>query len=193
MPIKPTTPPPTQVTVDESAMVSHNQPAANPGDQVMAPVLRPVDTIQKGSMPSLKIAIPMFLLAVVLGVGTGFGVFKLRAQTASSQAGPEPMSQVATGAVKVGDVFGIKDESTFKDMAEGYLEIGGMDGEGSHKLLRPGGDSQTVYLTSSVTSLDDFDGMQVKIWGETFKGQKAGWLMDVGRVEVVATKADKPE
>lgn len=30
------------------------------------------------------------------------------------------------------------------------------------------------------------------IWGETFKGQKAGWLMDVGRVEVVNTSATKP-
>jgi hypothetical protein len=92
----------------------------------------------------------------------------------------------------VGDVFGVQDEKTFKDSAEGYLEIGGLDGEGSHKLLRPGGDSQTVYLTSSVTDLDKFDGMSVKVWGETFKGQKAGWLMDVGRVQIVSPQGEKP-
>jgi hypothetical protein len=34
--------------------------------------------------------------------------------------------------------------------------------------------------------------MQVKVWGETFKGQKAGWLMDVGRVQVIDTEAEAP-
>jgi hypothetical protein len=94
--------------------------------------------------------------------------------------------------VKNGEVFGLPDTETFKDSAEGYLEEGGLEGEGSHHLLRAGGASQTVYLTSSVTDLDKFKGMQVKIWGETFKAQHAGWLMDVGRVQVVATQGNKP-
>ena len=83
-------------------------------------------------------------------------------------------------------------DASFKDSAEGYLEEGGLEGEGSHKLLRPGGDSQTVYLTSSVTDLDELVGTEVRIWGETFKGQKAGWLMDVGRVEVLKVDAESP-
>ena len=102
------------------------------------------------------------------------------------------MSQVAQGTVKNGDIFGSPDAETFKDSAQGYLEAGGLESEGSHKLLRPGGDSQTVYLTSSVTDLDKFLGMEVKIWGETFKAQQAGWLMDVGRVEIVNTQAQAP-
>lgn len=72
----------------------------------------------------------------------------------------------------------------FKDSAEGVIEKGGIDGEGTHKLQRSGGESQTAYLTSSVLDLDQFVGKKVRVWGETNKAQKAGWLMDVGRVEL---------
>lgn len=82
-------------------------------------------------------------------------------------------------------VVGIQDEKTFKDSAEGVLREGGVDGEGSHHLERPGGPSQNVYLTSSTVSLDDYIGKQVKVLGETFDAEKAGWLMDVGRLELM--------
>ena len=62
---------------------------------------------------------------------------------------------------------------------------GGVDGEGSHHLVRPGGESQNVYLTSSIIDLDQFVGRSVKIWGATFEAQQAGWLMDVGRLQVL--------
>jgi hypothetical protein len=95
--------------------------------------------------------------------------------------------------IKAGDVFGSSDEASFKDRAEGYLEAGGINGEGSHALVRSKDVSQTVYLTSSVTDLDKFVGMEVKVWGETFRGQAAGWLMDVGRVEVTTVAGVKPQ
>lgn len=135
------------------------------------------------------------LVAILAGVGTGYGGFKLQTKATTGTGpvgGSGEIQQVAEGSVSAGDVFGVNDASTFKDNAEGYLEIGGLDGEGSHKLLRPGGISQTVYLTSSITDLDKFDGMEVKVSGETFKGQKAGWLMDVGRVEIVNVKGSAP-
>jgi len=65
------------------------------------------------------------------------------------------------------------------------LEQGGIEGEGSHKLTREGGESQTLYLTSTVVDLEQFVGRKVQVWGETFAAQKAGWLMDVGRVKVL--------
>lgn len=150
----------------------------------------------KQSNPQMKVVIGLAVAAVFAGIATGYGGFRL--QTTAS--GPRDVTdggniqQVAEApsAVAVGDVFGVNDPDTFKDDAEGYLEIGGLEGEGSHKLLREGGESQTIYLTSSITDLDTFDGMQVKIYGETFKGQKAGWLMDVGRVEVLDTEAEAP-
>lgn len=156
---------------------------------------QPATTEKGSSSMNKKMPLIIAIVAIVLGIGTGYGAQQLAAQSGvgpSIGSGPAPVSQVAEGVVTNGQVFGVPDAQTFKDSAEGYLQIGGLDGEGSHKLLRPGGDSQTVYLTSSITDLDDFDSMQVKVWGETFKGQKAGWLMDVGRVEVVNTEATAP-
>lgn len=144
---------------------------------------------------NLKLYITLGVIAVVAGIGTGYGGYKLQAQTGGSVSQKQNnagIERVAEGTVAVGDVFGVNDTDTFSYSAQGYLEAGGLDGEGSHSLLRPGGESQTVYLTSSVTDLDPLVGMEVKVYGETFKGQKAGWLMDVGRVEVLKTKAERP-
>ncbi len=79
---------------------------------------------------------------------------------------------------------GIKDKKTFKDKAEGVLKEGGIDGEGNFHLERPGGESQNVYLTSTAVDLSKYIGKKIRVWGETFKADKAGWLMDVGLVEI---------
>jgi len=150
------------------------------------------ETMQKKKQS--KILIALGIIAIVAGIGTGFGLNKLTATGNSVSTGPKnsDLKQVAGETINPGDVFGIKDEDTFKDSAEGYLVAAEADDEGSHKLLRPGGVSQTVYLTSSSTDLDKFIGMEVKIKGETFKGQKVGWLMDVGQVEVLVVKGEEP-
>jgi len=95
-----------------------------------------------------------------------------------------------TGGAQVGGSqkeVGIKDEKTFRDYAVGRIEVNdnGEVPEGSHKLIRPGGPSQTAYLTSSVVDLNQFLGKCVEVWGETFAAQKVGWLMDVGRVKIL--------
>lgn len=144
-----------------------------------------------------KVKLPMAIIAgigaVVLGVVSGVSLKTMVENRSLAQTYESPATQqVAGDSVKAGDIFGSNNE-VFKDIAEGYLEKGGINGEGSHKLLRPGGDSQTVYLTSSVTDLDKLSGMEVKVWGETYQGQKAGWLMDVGKVEVLDPNASSPE
>ena len=90
-----------------------------------------------------------------------------------------------TGGPESSTIVGSKDSKTFRDNAEGKLVSGGINGEGTHKLERPGGESQTVALTSSVLDLSQFEGKKVRVWGETFAAQSAGWLMDVGKVEVM--------
>jgi len=65
------------------------------------------------------------------------------------------------------------------------LEKNGLDGEGTHRLIREGGPSQTAYVTSSTLDLDQFAGRKVQVWGETFRAQKAGWLMDIGRLKIL--------
>lgn len=151
---------------------------------------------QAHAMPKINPRLPIIisLVAIVAGVLTGFGAYKLQTK-ANVVTGPggEPLQQIAQeGKIKNGDIFGSPDGSAFKDSAEGYLQVGGLEGEGSHQLLRAGGDSQTVYLVSTVTDLDKFEGMNIKVWGETYKGQNVGWLMDVGRVEIVSTQGQNP-
>ncbi len=111
--------------------------------------------------------------ALVLGSLVGFGLTKLKSSSGSS-------SQPGTKKV-----IGIADKKTFKDKAEGILKEGGLDGEGNFHLERPGGESQNVYLTSTTVDLSPYIGKKIRVWGETFSAQKAGWLMDVGLVEIL--------
>ena len=134
------------------------------------------------SKQSLVPVIILFVVAIGAGIFTG-AWFKTSKASGSGVSGNVQATIPSTG-VKVGDVFGSTDETSFKDKATGVIDKGGLNGEGTHKLVRPGGPSQTVYLTSSVIDLDQLVGDQVTVWGETFKGQKVGWLMDVGRAKV---------
>ncbi len=175
-----------QPVVDDERLVANNQDSSSYSSSSTG-------TSKNMQKKSLIIAIIISVLAITAGVGTGYGSSRL---FATSSGGGSTVSgdleQVPSGTIKEGDVFGSQDTSTFKDPVKGYLEKGGLDGEGSHKLLRDGGPSQTVYMTSSVTDLDKFEGMEVEVYGETFSGQKAGWLMDVGRVEVLKVSGEKP-
>lgn len=129
----------------------------------------------------LFIVIPV-VAVVIIGIATGYvvsGNGPIR-QSSTTKGGI-----VANSEISVGAEFGGKDASVFTDQALGVIETGGLAGEGTHKLLREGGPSQTVYMTSSVLDLEQFTGRKVQVWGETFKAQKAGWLMDVGRLKVL--------
>ena len=120
------------------------------------------------------------LLVIVLGIFAGFFLSGRNNFLAPGLSGTVPAEKIVKGSE-----FGSNDTSKFKDTATGVLESGGLDGEGTHKLTREGGPSQTVYLTSSVLDLDQFVGKKVQIWGETFQAQKAGWLMDAGRIKIL--------
>lgn len=125
----------------------------------------------------------IFLTVLVLGFGVASGYFLSRNK--NTLVAKKIQRSVTEEEVKAGVIVGVADESTFKDVAEGTLENGGINGEGSHHLVRPGGESQNVYLTSSIVNLDQFAEHKIRVWGETFAAQKAGWLMDVGRLEVL--------
>ncbi len=126
-----------------------------------------------------KKLIAILLVVAVLGVGTGY----LVSQKGQVSVGGETVS--LTKGSTGGKIMGSNDTKTFKDVAEGKLLGGGIDGEGAYHLVRPGGDSQNVYLTSSIVDLSLVVGKKVKVWGETQTAKHAGWLMDVGRVEIL--------
>lgn len=144
-------------------------------DEEKKDVIRPLDSKEKIKVD--KKMLLSFFLIIVAGIVTGFFAGFTKKMTAKSGG--------KTSDNKIESAAGIKDTKTFKDTAEGVLKEGGIEGEGSFHLERSGGKSQNVYLTSSTVDLSEYVGMKVKVRGETFKAEKAGWLMDVGFVEVI--------
>ena len=178
----------TQNEVDEKVEMGENQNLS----VETAVVKDTAKETMKMNKKTKKTFIIICTIATIAGVLTGYGAFRLNGKTANNKK--TELNAVAEDPNKIanGDIFGVQDESTFVDNAQGYVEKGGVNGEGSHRLLREGGTSQTIALTSAVTDLDQFVGMEIKIWGETHKAQQSGWFMDVGRVEVVDTEAEAP-
>ncbi len=127
---------------------------------------------------SLPIVVSILLVVVALGVSLGYVL-------SSSTGGISLGGKTKSIGENKKDSAGVLDKKQFPDDAEGTLKEGGIDGEGNYHLVRPGGESQNVYLTSSIVDLSQFVGKKVRVWGQTFAGEKAGWLMDVGYVEVL--------
>ena len=141
------------------------------------------------SLPWPKILLVTAVIAA--GIGTGYGVHSLTSSGSSKTNTIKTASP--DGKISQGDTFGVEDPGeTFPDEATGVLVKGGVDGEGSHHIMRAPDASQNVYLTSTVVDLDQFIGHKVKIWGQTNDARKAGWLMDVGKIKIVELDADKP-
>jgi hypothetical protein len=124
------------------------------------------------------IAIGVYTILVLLGLGTGF-LLSGNSRSVPSSAKETPKM------IKTDTIEGVADAGNFKDSAVGTVEKGGLSGEGTHKLVREGGPSQTAYLVSSVIDLDSYAGKKVKVWGETFAAKKVSWLMDVGKIEIL--------
>lgn len=134
----------------------------------------------------------IIILTISAGIGTGYTLHYFLNQGGSSQK-----TQINTTAspdkIKPGDIFGVKDAADiFPDQTTGVLVKGGIDGEGSHHLLRAPDESKNVYLTSTVLDLDQFVGHKIQVRGQTNDASKAGWLMDVGKVKIVQLNAEKP-
>jgi len=118
----------------------------------------------------------VFCILIFAGVGTGYLL-----------AGPiNGTGTITTQPVSTngGKTYGSTDTKTFTDSAIGTIEKDGISGEGTHKLIRDGGPSQTACLVSSVLDLDEFVGKKVKVASKTMAAKKCPWLMDVGSIEL---------
>lgn len=124
-----------------------------------------------------RILMAILVVAVVAGAFTGFSM------TGKNGGG------LATKLPNQTPKSAIQDTQTFRDFAEGTLRArpapknSNVYVEGSHILTRDG--AYPVALTSSVVDLSQYEGKKVKVYGETQKALKEGWLMDVGRVEEI--------
>lgn len=144
------------------------------------PIVHQIDNSEEKNN---TVTIPSFLIiitiTIVIGALSGFVISRFNSPQTSNIGGKTVSKE------KVKESVGISDKKTFKDSAEGILKEGGIDGEGNFHLERPGGISQNVYLTSATVDLSQQVGKKVRVWGETFSAEKAGWLMDVGLVEIL--------
>lgn len=121
-------------------------------------------------------------VALLLGVGTGYAANMFMPGTGTTSEASKDGTKTDESGSKTS--AGILDKETFSDTANGVLKEGGFEGEGSFHLDREGGADQNVYLTSSTVDLSEFLEKEVTVWGKTFNAEKAGWLMDVGYIEL---------
>jgi len=156
-----------QAELDQNNL-PHSSPAPEDENSVNATVSKKINTV----------VYLVYLLLIILGVGTGYLLH--RTINSGGALGGDKVTMTKSEKVE-----GVSDTATFKDWAEGAIEKGGIEDEGTHKLIREGGPSQTVVLVSSVLDLDEYTGKKVKVWGQTFPPQKAGWFMDVGKIELL--------
>jgi hypothetical protein len=115
------------------------------------------------------------LLVVMAGIGSGWFLSRSSAKQDTSESASEVIEEDngATAGIPIQN-----GEEKF-DEAGGILESGGIDGEGTHHLVREGGPTKYVYLTSTTLDLESFVGKTVLVKGETMTAQSAPWLMDV--------------
>src|SRR3989344_108222 len=129
----------------------------------------------------LNASLPLLILAVAIVFSGGVTGYVL-AQNKSSKT-VVSVTGGGTTAEGLSKIVGVA-SANCKDTGEGDLKEGGTeDSVGSHHLERPGGISQNIYLVSSVVTLDDYVGKKVRVTGETFASEKAGWFMDVCKLE----------
>ncbi len=147
-------------------------------------IVRPLDKKNKSKFGKYTNFVSIGMI-FALGIGSGFLIAQLTIATGVVDKKVEVRELQSGDEIKKGLVVGVSDKKQFPDEAEGILVEGGIDGEGTHYLERSGGISQNVYLTSSNVGLNKFVGRKVKIDGKTFSAEKAGWLMDVGQLEVL--------
>ncbi len=132
-----------------------------------------------GSFNINKILVAVLVISVILGTLTGYilttkSPAKLKSNGQNGNQPPKSAGQ---------------DTRTFKDFAEGTIKAKPTPkdptqySEGTHFLERES--AAPVALTSSVVDLSKYEGKKVKVFGETQKALKEGWLMDVGKVEEI--------
>jgi hypothetical protein len=127
-----------------------------------------------------KALIILVAISLISGVATGFVLAKNNPKSGISAASPETI-KAAKESGEVAKNCKDFDEGTLK--AKGKAEDNTEYSEGTHLLDRPG--KTPVTLTSSYVDLSQYEGKKVKVFGETQKALKAGWLMDVCKIEQI--------
>lgn len=140
----------------------------------------PYENITKhfSNMSPIRMLIIVAGAAILLGTVTGYILFSRGSGADISLLDANKIPTVPQ-----------QDTRTFRDFAEGTIQARPQPKnpteyvEGTHLLAREG--AVPVALTSSVVDLSKYEGKKVKVFGETQKAIKEGWLMDVGKIEEI--------
>lgn len=146
-----------------------------PADEAVMQSFSPKKT---GKNSNMKI-VGIFIAVILFGLGSGYVLASKNSSSDNSG------SNVSLMGAEKGKIFGAESTKGFDSPAEGIIKEGGIEGEGAFHMERPGGDDQTVYLTSSSVDIGKFINKKVRVWGKSQDAQHAGWLLDVGRLEVL--------
>lgn len=129
------------------------------------------------SSQTVKLIVAVLALTIALGGVTGYIMANKHSNSPSTPASTSTPPKTAQ-----------QDTQTFKDFAEGIIKpnpAGSADyTEGTHLLIRDNNPTP-VALTSSVVDLSQYEGKKVRVYGETQKAITQGWLMDVGKIEII--------
>ena len=163
----------------DKTTVEQNSPQLESKQREVEPITQPLN--KKSSASKINKVIPLILILLIIAAGAISGLFL--SSTGKKDESKSAVSEQEELTPEVQQSF----NQTFRDEAEGKIEKNDeLDkyAQGTHKLIRPGGEAQTAYITSTVLDLDEYVGKNVKVFGETFGSSQVGWLMDVGKVEV---------
>ena len=144
------------------------------------PSIAPLDSSMSRNLIPKNTAIIILMTVLLLGISTGGVVAYLSSSSSVISNKPQMIDSSSSNPQSAG----VLDKKTFTDSADGILQEGGFEGEGSHHLER-GAKDQTAYLTSSTIDMSPFVGKKVKVWGQTHTSEKVGWFMDVGYIEIL--------
>lgn len=144
------------------------------------PIVKEFTTMKETSTNPILPIIIIAIAIIISGAFTGYILANTTGRGASSGKTTNALGDLLDSVGRCDSKTPCDDQSP-----EGILREGGTEGgDGTHYLERPGGESQNVYLTSATLPLDDYVGKEVKVWGQTFAAETAGWFMDVAKLEL---------
>jgi hypothetical protein len=152
-------------------------------DDVQEPIVKELEPMKQ---TQITINLPVIIIAVAIiaaGVFTGYTLANSKSGKAGVGGAIPVIENGKSGELQ--KVVGQECVQKSGEIPEGILKAGGIDGEGTHHLERDGGPSRNVYLTSSVVPLENYIDKKVRVCGDTFQAEKAGWLIDVIRLEML--------
>lgn len=131
-----------------------------------------------------KALIILVIISVISGLATGYFLAGKNSGSGGGLINPAADSSNAKSNITIPDQAV---STACPDFAQGTLKPiakaadPSQYSEGTHLLERTG--QTPVTLTSSAVDLTKYEGKNIKVFGATQKALKAGWLMDVCKVE----------